>query len=140
MISINQQNLFSVGEEYYLAHCISADFGMSKGIAVEFNNRFDMKNKLTNKYGFEWDGNGYCILEDKVFNLITKPNYWLKPDYDTLKQALVSMKEISLSKGINQIAMPMIGCGLDRLSKTGVLHKIAEVFNDTSIDILICTL
>lgn len=37
------KDLFTVTEDYYLAHCISADFGMGKGIVVEFNKRFDMK-------------------------------------------------------------------------------------------------
>lgn len=37
------RDLFSVSEDYYLAHCISADFGMGKGIAIEFNKNFDMK-------------------------------------------------------------------------------------------------
>ena len=40
------RDLFTVPEDYYLAHCISADFGMGKGIVVEFNKQFDMKNKL----------------------------------------------------------------------------------------------
>ena len=31
------RDLFSVPDDYYLAHCISADFGMGKGIVVEFN-------------------------------------------------------------------------------------------------------
>lgn len=44
------RDLFSVPEDYYLAHCISADFGMGKGIVVEFNKRFDMKSKLQRKY------------------------------------------------------------------------------------------
>ena len=44
------RDLFSVPDDYYLAHCISADFGMGKGIVVEFNKRFDMKHKLQSKY------------------------------------------------------------------------------------------
>ena len=40
------KDLFKVADEYYLVHCISADFGMGKGIVVEFNKRFDMKRKL----------------------------------------------------------------------------------------------
>ena len=35
-----KRDLFSVPDDYYLAHCISADFAMGKGIAVEFNRRF----------------------------------------------------------------------------------------------------
>ena len=44
------KDLFTVPGDYYLAHCISADFGMGKGIVVEFNKRFDMKRKLQTKY------------------------------------------------------------------------------------------
>ena len=45
-----KRDLFSVPDDYYLAHCISADFAMGKGIVVEFNRRFDMKNKLKAHY------------------------------------------------------------------------------------------
>ena len=45
------RDLFTVPEDYYLAHCISADFGMGKGIVVEFNKRFNLKNKLVKSYG-----------------------------------------------------------------------------------------
>ena len=40
------RDLFSVADDYFLAHCISADFAMGKGIAVEFNKRFNTKTKL----------------------------------------------------------------------------------------------
>lgn len=43
------RDLFSVSDEYSLAHCISADFGMGKGIVVEFNKRFDMKKQTAGK-------------------------------------------------------------------------------------------
>ena len=72
------RDLFSVPEDYYLAHCISADFGMGKGIVVEFNKKFNMKYKLQNKhpnYLSEWHNSrceGDCIIEGRVLNLITK--------------------------------------------------------------------
>ena len=141
-------DLFSVPKEYYLAHCISADFGMGAGIVVEFNKRFNMKQKLMSKYPDfidKWDyqstlcnNNGQCILEDRVFNLITKRNYWLKPTYDTLTAALLCMKSIAVEKNITKIAMPLIGCGLDKLEWTKVSEIIKTVFKDTSIEILVC--
>jgi hypothetical protein len=39
-------DLFSVGENVSLAHCVSTDFDMSKGIAVEFKNRFGRVEEL----------------------------------------------------------------------------------------------
>ena len=58
-------DLFLMPEKYYLAHCISVDFALGKGIAVEFNKRFEMKNKLLQKYSkyLEEYDRGDCILE-----------------------------------------------------------------------------
>ena len=41
-----KRDLFSVPEDYFFVHCVSADFALGKGIALEFKKRFDMKNKL----------------------------------------------------------------------------------------------
>ena len=139
------RDLFAVPDDYYLAHCISADFGMGKGIAVEFNKRFDMKKKLNAKYrNFLWlwnisaDWNGVCVLEGRVFNLITKRNYWNKPTYNTLTRALKCMKMLALHNNINKIAMPRIAAGLDRCQWFKVSEIIKEVFEDTDIEILVC--
>lgn len=143
------RDLFSVSEEYYLAHCISADFGMGKGIVVEFNRRFDTKNRLIlmfdgNVVGI-WDKNGengapqgVCLKIDRVLNLVTKRNYWLKPTYRTLTESLISMREICGDFNINKVAMPLIGCGLDMLQWNKVSDIIKEVFEDTDMEILVC--
>ncbi len=137
------RDLFSVSEDYYLAHCISADFGMGKGIAVEFNKNFDMKRKLTDKYP-DYINNyrsnqlgGTVLIEGRVINLITKERYWQKPTYGTLQAALNAAKS-QLPPDCKKIAMPIIGCGLDRLQWNKVSEIIKDVFKDTDIDILVC--
>ena len=105
------RDLFSVPDDYYLAHCISADFGMGKGIVIEFNKRFDMKRKLQSKYPdfvnefHRTKCNGVCILEDRVFNLVTKERYYQKPTYQSMKNALWSMSQACKNIGITKIAM-----------------------------------
>lgn len=138
------RDLFSVSEDYYLAHCISADFGMGKGIVVEFNKRFDMKQILQTKYPDfinQWSHNGWtyhCLLEGRVFNLITKERYFHKPTYDTLYGALLTMKQLAEFYKVTKIAMPVIGCGLDRLEWFKVSEIIRDVFKATDIEILVC--
>lgn len=140
------RDLFGVPNDYYLAQCISADFGMGKGIAVEFNKHFDIKNILTYKYtNFlrYWDDKedeckGSCILEGRVFNLITKRNFWSKPTYSTLTRSLEGMKILAVNNGVNKIAMPLIGCGLDKLEWDKVSEIIKDIFNDTDMEILVC--
>ena len=139
-----KRDLFSVPEDYYLAHCISADFAMGKGIAVEFNRHFDMKNKLKAHYPDyldQWQREkkrSGCILAGRVFNLITKERYFQKPTYETLRGALECMKALCVQKGVRRAAMPVIGCGLDRLAWEQVSAVIQDVFSDTGIEILVC--
>lgn len=138
------KDLFSVSDDYYLAHCISADFGMGRGIVVEFNKRFDMKRKLQRKYPDyinEWHRSrhiGDCILEDRVLNLITKERYFHKPTYESMAMALCVMRSICCRNNIKKIAMPIIGCGLDRLEWSKVSSVIKNVFENDDIEILVC--
>lgn len=140
------KDLFSVSDDYYLAHCISADFGMGKGIVVEFNKRFDMKNKLVSKYGSfgkHWDfedddKKGTCLLEGRVFNLITKRMYWHKPTYETLRNSLCDLRILCINNKVEKLAMPLIACGLDGLQWDKVSEIIKEVFEDVDIEILVC--
>lgn len=138
------RDLFSVPEDYYLAHCISADFRMGKGITVEFNKRFDMKHVLQTKYPdfvnqFRRQKRlFYCILEGRVFNLITKERYFEKPTYETMLGALSEMKVLCWLEKIHKIAMPIIGCGLDGLEWDKVSKIIKYVFQKEDVEILVC--
>ena len=129
-----QRDLFTVGEDYYLAHCISADFKLGAGIAVEFDRRFNCKAQLkelykpTNQYG---DG-------IKVFNMVTKNCYWEKPTYNTMRMALIDLRRWCKLDGVNKLAMPRIGCGLDRLEWENVRRMIKCLFADTDVEILVC--
>ena len=139
-----KRDLFSVPDDYYLAHCISADFAMGKGIVVEFNRRFDMKNKLKAHYPaylVRWQQDkkrSGCILAGRVFNLISKERYFQKPTYESLRGALVCMKTLCGEKGVRRVAMPVIGCGLDRLEWEKVSAIIREVFSDKGVEVLVC--
>ena len=142
------RDLFSVPDDYYFCHCISADIAMGLGIATEFNKRFNMKNILKSKYGTFvnlWDlgkegKRGFSVLEGRTFNLITKRNGYMKPTYSDLGYALVSMRETAIKRNIGKIAMPLIGCGLDRLKWDKVSVLIQKVFEKTDIEILVCKL
>lgn len=138
------RDLFTVSEDYYLAHCISSDFAMGRGIAVEFVKRFDMKKKLQARfpdfiYEMRYGARmGECILVDRVLNLVTKERYFQKPTYCSISQALAAMRDICIANNIKKVAMPLIGCGLDRLDFNIVKILITETFQDLNIEILVC--
>lgn len=140
MILIEEKrDLFTVDDKYYLAHCISDDFALGKGIAVEFRNRYNMQSKLKTLYP-NGIGKCGCILIDNVFNLVTKKKYWHKPTYNFLKIALEDMKQIIIKNNIKYVAMPRIGCGLDRLQWENVKAILYDVFDDVDVNILVCVL
>jgi hypothetical protein len=137
-ITVEQRDLFTVPQGYYLAHCISADFALGAGIAKKFDEVYNMRFKLFMEYDmYSYEG-GDALLIDNVFNLVTKPKYYHKPRYEALIDALVEMREQMKMLSVTKLAMPRIASGLDRLDKDRVYDIICEVFEDTDVEILIC--
>ena len=147
-----KKDLFTVSKDYALVHCISADFKLGAGIAREFDKKFNCRKRLfdlndgDNDVGY-WDNgtHGYCILiglceNPIILNLVTKRNYWDKPTLITIKNALSWMKKHCEMLDIHKVAMPRIGCGLDRQDWTEVKKLIEEVFDDADIEIVVCSL
>lgn len=130
-----KRDLFTVSNDYVLAHCISADYALGAGIALEFQSRFGLREHL------KWQGdNTYpsVIFINGVYNLVTKEKYWNKPTYDSLDVCLWFLKDQMKWREHSKIAMPKIGCGLDRLKWDKVKKMIETNFQYTEIEILIC--
>jgi hypothetical protein len=132
-----QGNLFDLEDTHYLVHCVSADFALGKGIAKEFDKRYSMRLKLLAN-----SSSGECILIGNVFNLITKDRYWHKPTYQSLRQSLEVMKVLysnisGLTNTTIPIAMPKIGCGLDKLDWSKVRSIIEDIFEDVDCEIVV---
>jgi len=130
-------NLFNLPNEYYLAHCISADYELGAGIAVEFQKRFHLRQYLHQNGKRTYPD---CILVNKVFNLVTKSKYWNKPTYESLTKSLEMMRDIIIEKKIEKIAIYKLGCTRDRLQWGMVRQIIEDVFKDTDCKILVCKL
>lgn len=146
--SVQKRDLFSMPAGWWYCQCISADFAMGKGIAVQFNKKYDVKNVLKKAHGDRiqaWDlsGNpdhGECIVCEPVMNLVTKRNYWDKPGLANLRNALMAMRTACSDLMVKRLAMPKIGCGLDRLDWPDVEKLILEIFGDMDMEIVVCSL
>ena len=140
VIMTEKRDLFTVPQGYYLAHCISADFALGAGIAKTFDEVYNMRFKLFREYdNYEYEG-GDALLIDNVFNLVTKPRAYHKPRYEAVREALETMKDVMEENATTKLAMPKIGCGLDKLEWDNVYKIICEVFENTNVEILICEL
>ena len=121
---------------------------MGAGIAREFAKRGvkrELKEGIISFNYTERERIGQCVATKATgwrveLNLITKQKYWQKPTYETLKMTLEELKSCCVRNDIFYIAMPKIGCGLDKLEWSKVKAIIEEVFAGTDIEILICYL
>lgn len=130
-----RRNLFDMDRRFYLAHCISSDFALGAGIAVEFDKRYNIGKRLMR---YSQTQHPTVILIDNIFNLVTKRKYWHKPTYENLEDTLKEMRDIIIEKKIRYLAMPRIGSGLDRLEWRRVKQIIEDVFKDVNIEIIVC--
>ena len=131
-----KRDIFTVPNDYYLAHCIASDLGMGAGIAVPMQNKFNLREQIE-KGGY--DGRyPECVLTGRVFNLTTKWKSWGKPEYSGTEGGLVQMRRLVIENNIKKVAMPRIGCGLDRLDWDEVKNLITSIFGDTDVEILVC--
>lgn len=142
MIKFIKGDLFGADEDYFLAHCISADFALGAGIAKAFNEKFDMRARLRQAYGgMEREKLvGRALMIGRVFNLVSKERYFNKPAYSSLQSCLEDMRRIMEENGITKLAMPRIGCGLDKLSWEKVEEILETVFEETEAEILVYSL
>ena len=148
-LTIERRDLFTVPSSYILCHCVSADFALGAGIAKKFaalGVRDELKEFLSFSHDlFGWHGKGYCIVTGTpkphgALNLVTKEKYNHKPTLETLKQALEDVPKIGWlqTKKHGKIAMPKIGCGLDKLQWSDIERILHEVFDKTDLEILVC--
>lgn len=148
-----------------LAHCIAADFGMYGGIARQFVERYDMKNRLfeyavSENLEVKWKPMsaslfktgttresgmtktysslvGKAVKIGNVYNLITKELTCTLPTLENLFDSLQNTREQMTANKEQYLVIPdMIGCGIDGLSRNDVISVIETVFQDTDITVV----
>lgn len=149
-MTIKEENrdLFTVSQGYYLAHCITADFSLGVGVAKKMDEIYNMREKLINVYDLsDYDPEfiledyvGEALLIDNVYNLVLKKHPQKKAKYKKLRACLEDMKDEMEANLVTKVAMPRIGCGHEGLEWDRVREIIEKVFEDTAIEILVCSL
>lgn len=81
--TIEKRDLFTVPKDYFLCHCISADFALGAGIAKKFAEmgvRDALKKEFSSLY--KWGNVGECLCTGVTdwqaeFNLVTKKVFFI---------------------------------------------------------------
>ncbi|CAG8583436.1 6259_t:CDS:1 [Ambispora gerdemannii] len=119
-----------------LAHCISEDLRMGKGIADIFKKKFrglqELKeqNKKVGQVAYlERDGR-------YIFYIITKEKYFHKPSKANFERALNDLRVVCEEMGVKNLSIPRIGTGLDKLPLEYVHNVIDATFQGSDMRIL----
>lgn len=113
---------------------------MSAGIAIVFRNKFDQIDKLKKQGG---KPGSVAVLKDNdrfIYYLISKNDSYEKPTYKNLFLSLNSMKDHMIQNNVKKLAIPRIGCELDRLQWEKVREQLHKVFDDVDVKIVVYTL
>lgn len=145
MIVEIKKDLLQMGTSYPFAHCISSDWAMGVGIAKPLNKKFNIRKELYKSSDVYKEGEYPAVYVTRdsgrlIFNLVTKNKYYNKPTLTNMRKAIEFLKECMDIEGINMVAMPKIGCGLDRLRWCDVKNILLEVFDESKYEIIVCHL
>lgn len=120
------------------------NFLFSIHLPVYFRREFKEVDELLNQRAKQ---GGLAFLEKKgdnasryIYYLVTKRLSTGKPTYYTFWSSLKKMRDHIKDHGVQKLAIPRLGCGLDRLEWSTVKHMIEFLFRDVNIEIIVCSL
>lgn len=124
-------DLFVLSEESSdLAHCVSEDMVMGKGIAVQFKRRYNKISHLKNQNKKSGEVAFLRVAKEKfVYYLVTKKKARDLPQLENLEKSLQAMKILMEENERFHLSIPKIGCGLDRLEWTDVEEILKKIFD-----------
>ena len=120
-----------------IAHCVSKDLAMKKGLALQIKTRFggipDLKRQHAQvgqiavlKHGTRW-----------IIHLVTKEYYHNKPTQAAIYSTLVHMRQFMLKQGLTIIGIPKLATGLDKQPWPIIKQMLHKIFDDYNILVIV---
>ena len=129
-------DLFSTNDSF--AHCVSAHFKMSSGIARKIKRNFPIAYPTNLDHTLhpiwpQWlpDSQRY------IYHLITKQKQNNKTTYGTLRAWLERMRAHAEQNTVKSISIPCAGCGVDCLDEDKICQLIRETFRTSTVQITV---
>ena len=122
-----------------IAHCISADVVMAKGVALQVRKKFghikDIRQQVDRIPKCNQVGQIAVVkCQHKViFHLITKPTFNSKPTLRSVQSALICLRDYMVHYQITTVAMPAIASGLDKMVWKDIEYLLRQIFDDCNI-------
>ncbi|KAF4531582.1 hypothetical protein B566_EDAN017617 [Ephemera danica] len=128
-------NLFTCSTEYALAHCVGADFKMTRRIATQFRKQFCNQQFLLSQLKSKGE---VAVLQSHgshIFYLVSKEKSSHKPTFPDLVTCLENLRKIIDILGIKKLAMPRIASGLDGMNWYDVKQAIYSTLQGLDLEI-----
>ncbi|KAL9908944.1 terminal ADP-ribose protein glycohydrolase 2 isoform 1-T3 [Glossina fuscipes fuscipes] len=122
-------------ENCSVVHSISADFAMCRNISLQFKCKNGRNHEMLRQ---DHHTGSVAVLKDHkryVYNLVTKERQHEKSTYIALFYALLTTRDHMRQHGVKKLAIPRLGCGIDRLEWFRVKSILEMVFADDDIEI-----
>lgn len=132
-----KEDLFTSPETSCIAHCVSKNLKMGMGIAPKIINKFGGRSELLDQKldigdcGVVRNGNRF------IYHLVTKDMHYDKPTLETIKMSLINMRNHMMKHNMNELCIPTLGCGLDKMNWIDVKNEIINIFKETNISITV---
>lgn len=130
-------NLFEAPDDFALGHCVSADFKMSQGIALEFRKRFGQVDTLINQNKKITEIASIEHNNRQIIYIINKQKFKEKPTLEGMFMSIMNLRKFCKENNVTKIAIPRIGSGHDQLNWDQVRSMIRYIFKKSNIKILI---
>jgi O-acetyl-ADP-ribose deacetylase (regulator of RNase III) len=118
-----------------LAHCVSQDLRMGKGIADLFKKKYGGLNKLKAQ-NCKVGQVAHLKCDNRyIFYLITKYSVYDKPTHEDFKKSLGELRKKCESFGVKGLSVPRIGTGLDGLSLMFVKDSLNKAFEGSNVKV-----
>ena len=138
MIFMCSDNVFDCPSSHSMAHCISGDTRMSKGVAVQFVREFPTLVKLRKGSKIVGTAAPVQVGDRFIYCLISKRKYYMKPTIADLHKCLSSMFNHAVRNRVINISMPRIGSGCDKLSfNADIMPLLRALFSDPTVNIYV---
>ena len=125
-----------------IAHCVSSDFAMGKGLASAIACCYCVLQELRKLPIDNFPPISLVTYFDQehqrfIYNLVTKRRFFDKPTYGTLELSLQALKQHLKRHTIQKLAIPKHGCGYDQLHWPTVFSILSKVFSGSNLTITV---
>lgn len=134
-----KQDLFQLDKTYSLVFTINKDMDFSHSTPKIFKSTFPSIDKSFNKRRTAiGQVVQYTHSNQHVFGCVTTAHHWERPIKSSLKYSFEALRRACLLNNVERIALTPDSLGVTNSQVNQTLKVLEDVFENTSIDILIC--